>query len=153
MPSKNEHLSPRSLTDGPVCTEAGQSSAAKWQKLALLALGAGLGVTEAGEAEAQDAGTANDAASVSLPAVKVHGQTDTAPPEPTNTNNTTLDIGRMPDTVRETPQIISVVPKTLIEQQRLFTLDQALANVPGITMSTGEGNGGLNGDQFRIRGQ
>lgn len=79
MPSKNEHLSPRSLTDGPVCTEAGQSSAAKWQKLALLALGAGLGVTEAGEAEAQDAGTANDAASVSLPAVKVHGQTDTAP--------------------------------------------------------------------------
>ncbi|MCW2264936.1 catecholate siderophore receptor [Gluconobacter cerinus] len=153
MPSKNEHLSPRSLTDSLISTEAGQSSTVKWQKLALLALGAGLGVTETGEADAQDAGAANDAASVSLPAVKVHGQTDTAAPEQTNTNNTTLDIGRMPDTVRETPQIISVVPKALIEQQRLFTLDQALANVPGITMSTGEGNGGLNGDQFRIRGQ
>ncbi|WP_258096692.1 TonB-dependent receptor plug domain-containing protein, partial [Klebsiella pneumoniae] len=32
------------------------------------------------------------------------------------------------------------------------SLEQALKNVPGITISTGEGNGGLNGDQFRIRG-
>ena len=153
MPSKNEHFSPHALTEGQVFTEAAHSSSGKWQKLVLLALGAGLGVTETGEADAQDAGVTNDTASVSLPAVKVHGQTETATPEPTNTNNTTLDIGRMPDTVRETPQIISVVPKALIEQQRLFTLDQALANVPGITMSTGEGNGGMNGNQFRIRGQ
>ncbi|GAB6853448.1 TonB-dependent siderophore receptor PiuA [Asaia astilbis] len=85
-----------------------------------------------------------------LPAVKVHGAT---PTNTMNTNTTSLDIGRMPATVRETPQTVSVVPKKLIEEQRVFTLDQALSNVPGITMSAGEGNGGMSGDQFRIRGQ
>ncbi|QDH25872.1 TonB-dependent siderophore receptor [Neokomagataea tanensis] len=139
--------------DNSISDGHNQGSSLKWQKLALLALGAGLGVSEAGEAEAQDTSAQADATAVSLPSVKVHGQNSAAAPVSLNTNNTTLDIGRMPGTVRETPQIINVVPKDLIEQQRLFTLDQALANVPGITMSTGEGNGGLNGSQFRIRGQ
>ncbi|GEN63194.1 iron transport outer membrane receptor [Acetobacter oeni] len=58
----------------------------------------------------------------------------------------------MPLSVRDTPQTITVVPQEIIKEQRAYTLDQALANVPGITLSTGEGNGGLNGDQFRIRG-
>lgn len=69
-----------------------------------------------------------------------------------NTNKTALGISRLPATVRETPKVINVVPQEIIEQQRATTLEQILKNVPGITLSTGEGRGGLNGDQFRIRG-
>ncbi len=69
-----------------------------------------------------------------------------------NTNAASTGIARMPASVKETPKIINVVPKELIEQQRATTLEQILKNVPGITLSTGEGRGGLNGDQFRIRG-
>jgi catecholate siderophore receptor len=145
MPAKNQTIIPHAPATAPAV------SAYTRHALAVLALGSGLGLVETQEAHAQtDDGAAGPTdSSINLPAVKVHGQTA----DSSNTNNTPLDIGRMPDTVRETPQTISVVPKDLIEQQRLFTLDQALANVPGITMSTGEGNGGLNGDQFRIRGQ
>ncbi len=70
----------------------------------------------------------------------------------TNANKASLGISRLPATVRETPKVINVVPQEIIEQQRATTLEQILKNVPGITLSTGEGRGGLNGDQFRIRG-
>lgn len=69
-----------------------------------------------------------------------------------DTNGARTGIGRLPDTVRDTPKTITVVPQELIEQQRATSLEQVLKNVPGITMSTGEGNGGQNGDQFSIRG-
>ncbi len=118
----------------------------------MLGFATGVGLTE-GEAEAQEANTepaATDSA-IKLPAVRVRGESPGH--DIPNTNETVLDIGRMPTSVRETPQVINVVPQEIIKQQRLYTLDQALANVPGITLSTGEGRGGLNGDQFRIRGQ
>ncbi len=69
-----------------------------------------------------------------------------------NTNNASIGISRMPGTVRDTPQIVTVIPQEIIRQQQASTLEQILYNVPGITMATGEGNGGLNGDQFRMRG-
>lgn len=69
-----------------------------------------------------------------------------------NTNFAPLGISRLPTTVQDTPQTINVVPQELIQQQQITTLGQALQNVPGITMSSGEGNGGASGDQFRIRG-
>ena len=151
MPSENDFSIPS--PSGASFRSSRDGSGQKWSALVMLALGAGLGVAETGDAEAQDGsdtGTTATDSTINLSAVRVHGQVDA---DSSNTNNTSLDIGRMPGTVRDTPQTISVVPKDLIIQQRLFTLDQALANVPGITMSTGEGNGGLNGDQFRIRGQ
>lgn len=69
-----------------------------------------------------------------------------------NSNNATTGIARLPATVRETPQTVNVVSRELIEQQKATSLEQILKNVPGITISTGEGNGGQNGDQFKIRG-
>jgi catecholate siderophore receptor len=69
-----------------------------------------------------------------------------------NTNNVSTGIARLPGTIKETPKIVNVVPREIIEQQRATTIEQALRNVPGITLSTGEGNGGQNGSQFRIRG-
>ncbi len=58
----------------------------------------------------------------------------------------------LPSAVEDTPQVINVLPRELLEQQNVTTLAEALRNVPGITIAIGEGNGGLNGDQFRIRG-
>ena len=69
-----------------------------------------------------------------------------------NTNQSPTGIARLPDTVKETPKTIFVIPRDMLEQQQVTSLEQALKNVPGITISTGEGNGGQNGDQFRIRG-
>lgn len=69
-----------------------------------------------------------------------------------NANDAGTGIARLPATVRETPQVVNVVPAEVIEQQNATTLEEALRNVPGITLSTGEGRGGSSGDQFRIRG-
>ncbi len=69
-----------------------------------------------------------------------------------NTNEATTGIARLPATVRETPKTVNVVTQQLMQQQQVTTLEQALKNVPGITLSSGEGNGGQVGDQFRIRG-
>jgi catecholate siderophore receptor len=54
-------------------------------------------------------------------------------------------------TVRDTPQAISVIDQAQLKAQGINTLEQALRNVPGITIAIGEG-GTLNGDQFKIRG-
>ncbi|KAI3590911.1 Ferrichrome-iron receptor [Cupriavidus sp. U2] len=81
-----------------------------------------------------------------LPAVTVTGKGIE------NTNEAPTGIARLPDTVKETPKTIFVLPRDVLEQQQVTSLEQALKNVPGITVSTGEGNGGQNGDQFRIRG-
>lgn len=69
-----------------------------------------------------------------------------------NVNDASTGIARLPASVRETPKVVNVVPAEVIEQQNATTLEEALRNVPGITLSTGEGRGGSNGDQFRIRG-
>jgi catecholate siderophore receptor len=61
-------------------------------------------------------------------------------------------IARLPGTVQDTPQTINVIPRVVLEQQAVTTLDQALRNVAGITLGVGEGGGAFNGDQFRIRG-
>ena len=53
--------------------------------------------------------------------------------------------------VRDTPQVVNVVPQQLIHEQKITTLEQALRDVPGITVAIGEG-GTLAGDQFKIRG-
>ena len=60
--------------------------------------------------------------------------------------------GRLPGAVKDIPQTVNVVTKELIEQQKVTTLEQALKNVPGVTMRAGEGGGGMAGDQFVIRG-
>ncbi len=63
-----------------------------------------------------------------------------------------MGFSRMPQDVMHTAQTVNVVPKLLMEQQNVKSLDEALRNVPGITASVGEGEGGMSGDQFLIRG-
>ncbi|MDR8398346.1 TonB-dependent siderophore receptor [Paraburkholderia sp. USG1] len=81
-----------------------------------------------------------------LPAIRVEGQA------PTNALQTGTGLNRLPDDLQSTPQTVTVIPHVVIEQQQAATVEQVLQYVPGITVSTGEGNGGINGDQFRIRG-
>ncbi|WP_256939991.1 TonB-dependent siderophore receptor [Acetobacter malorum] len=69
-----------------------------------------------------------------------------------NTMHDSVGLSRMPQDVMHTPQNINVVPQALMRQQNVKSLDEALRNVPGVTSSIGEGAGGMNGDQFLIRG-
>jgi catecholate siderophore receptor len=53
--------------------------------------------------------------------------------------------------LRDTPQTITVIPKTVIEEQGATTLRDLLRNVPGLTMTAGEG-GTPAGDNLTLRG-
>lgn len=57
---------------------------------------------------------------------------------------------RLPKPLVDTPQTVTVVPETIIEEQRATTVREALRNVSGITVSAGEG--GRQGDIFILRG-
>jgi len=114
-----------------------------------LSLGAAMvgGLSFAMPAAAQGtAGQPAAAGAVPVPEVSVTG---TASP-----NQLTAPTGnaRLPGTVQDTPQTVTVVPQQVLREQNVTTLEQALRNVPGITSTIGEGNGGVTGDQFRIRG-
>lgn len=69
-----------------------------------------------------------------------------------NSLQRTTGLSRLSDSLQSTPQTVTVIPRLVIEQQQAATINQVLQYVPGITVSTGEGGGGINGDQFRIRG-
>ncbi|MEQ1763254.1 MAG: TonB-dependent siderophore receptor [Pyrinomonadaceae bacterium] len=53
--------------------------------------------------------------------------------------------------LRDTPQTINVIPREVIEQQGAMTLRDVLQNVPGITLTAGEG-GTAAGDNLTVRG-
>jgi catecholate siderophore receptor len=57
---------------------------------------------------------------------------------------------KIPLTVKDTPQSVNVVPRQLLEQQAITRLEDALKNVPGVTLNAGEG--AARGDTINIRG-
>ena len=81
-----------------------------------------------------------------LPTVTVTGES-----APANAQKRSTTIDRLPQEIQDTPQSIHVISEETLQQQGVTSLDQALRNVPGVTVSVGEG-GTMNGDQFRIRG-
>ena len=103
---------------------------------------AGLGAFLPFGADAQDIIEDGRQATVALGELSVVGYDGRQP----NTLNADLGLSRFPGRVQDTPQAITVVPGEVIRQQQATTLEQALRNVPGVTLSSGEGNGGLNGD-------
>ena len=56
----------------------------------------------------------------------------------------------VPDTILNTPQTVDVVPAKVIQEQGVNNLQDALKNVPGITLNSGEG--GAHGDLVNLRG-
>jgi catecholate siderophore receptor len=59
-------------------------------------------------------------------------------------------LGLLPNTILNTPQTIDVVPAKLIQEQGVNNLEDAIKNVPGITLNSGEG--GTHGDLVNLRG-
>ena len=105
-------------------------------------------VSVAGAAHAADEAAAAIAASESSTTHEVAGVDVTAARKPLD-RNTGLSV--LPSTVQDTPQAISVIGNVQLKAQAITSLEQALRNVPGITIAIGEG-GTLSGDQFKIRG-
>lgn len=58
---------------------------------------------------------------------------------------------RYTEPLRDIPQTITVIPKAIIEQQAATSLTDVLRNVPGLTISAGEG-GTPSGDNLTLRG-
>ena len=113
---------------------------------------ANLQSSKAPQPKAPTSGTAPKTADNSIVATPEEAEHLQVVGSPMNTLQIPIGIGRMPEDVLHTPQTINVVPKLLMEQQNVKSLDEALRNVPGITASVGEGEGGMAGDQFLIRG-
>lgn len=57
---------------------------------------------------------------------------------------------KIPLTIQDTPQSVNVVSQRLLEEQSVTRLEDALKNVPGITLNAGEG--AARGDTINIRG-
>jgi catecholate siderophore receptor len=80
--------------------------------------------------------------------------------DPSGDDSTTVEsvvvTGRRPgvtaltDKVQNTPQSINVLPAQVLHQQGVATLQDALKNVPGVTLNAGEG--GAHGDTINLRG-
>lgn len=101
-----------------------------------------------GVAFAQDAADGGvtapaEAEKVTLQPVEVRGQKSTYKPAPTS-------VLRLPSEPVNTPQTVTAVPRTLIDEQQAVTLRDAMRNVSGLTISAGEG--GRQGDSFNLRG-
>lgn len=64
---------------------------------------------------------------------------------------TMLSSSKYTEPLRNTPQTINVIPRAVIEQQGATSLRDVLRNVPGITLSAGEG-GSAPGDNVNVRG-
>jgi len=70
---------------------------------------------------------------------------DGAEPQPATTQ-----VGKTPQLLRDVPQTITVLNREVLDAQGATTLGEALRNVPGITLSAGEG--GNIGDNVNLRG-
>jgi catecholate siderophore receptor len=81
---------------------------------------------------------------ITLPPVDVRGHGH-------DYRNRQLDIFKLPDPVKDTPQSITVVPQEVIREQAVFNLRDVLRNVSGISLAAGEG-GGAQGDNLTLRG-
>ncbi|WP_119421602.1 TonB-dependent receptor [Desertibaculum subflavum] len=138
---------PSSLRSGTAFTAPVSTSG---RPSARLAAGAALGfLCAVGPSPATAQGSGTQAQPTQLPPVQVEAQT---PVEQANPQKRDTGVTRLPGSVQDTPQAINVVPQEVLRAQGVTTLEEALRNVPGITVQIGEGGGGPNGDQFRIRG-
>jgi catecholate siderophore receptor len=59
-------------------------------------------------------------------------------------------IGVLTEKIQNTAQTINVIPKEVLKQQGVASLQEALKNIPGVTLNAGEG--GAHGDTVNLRG-
>lgn len=99
------------------------------------------GIVAAANAQSTNAPGTN--APAALPEVVVSGQHGAY-------KSDTVDLPRITQPLRDTPQSISVIPRQLMDDQNATTLRDALRNVSGISIAAGEGT--LQGDNLTLRG-
>ncbi len=95
--------------------------------------------------QATDKAQATDKDDVKMPGVDVRGQ---------RTNGYKVDESanpKLPDSLQDTPQSITIVPLEVMREQAAFSLRDALRNVTGVSIAAGEG-GGAQGDNLTLRG-
>jgi catecholate siderophore receptor len=68
-----------------------------------------------------------------------------------NERESTLSSTKYTEPLRDIPQTITIIPRSIIEKQGATTLRDVLTNVPGLTMTAGEG-GTPAGDNLTLRG-
>lgn len=71
-------------------------------------------------------------------------------PETVTVTEQRLTITQIPEKILDTPQSIDVISSHVIKEQGVSNLQDALKNVPGITLNAGEG--GTHGDLVNLRG-
>ncbi|MBC3875909.1 catecholate siderophore receptor Fiu [Undibacterium flavidum] len=81
-----------------------------------------------------------------LPEIKVQGTLDV--PFKADTSSSSKFVKPL----LETPQMVSVIKKELLQEQGAFNMMDALRNTPGITMQLGENGNTSAGDTFQMRG-
>lgn len=143
MPHKNTIPPVPIAAGGPTPTDPGGPSPAEIKlRLALIAAATAL---SCGGAPAQSAnpGPENELRSASLPLVTVNGIRYHGYAAATSTGATKTDAP-----LRDLPQSVNVVSQQLIEDQAARSLQDVLRNVPGVAMSSGDGQR----DQVTIRG-
>src|SRR5688572_12482855 len=115
------------------------------------ALTAALAISTTGGVTAASAQTVEDSqAGAASGEVETLGPVTVTGTEVRNTMERQPSLDRLPSSIQDTPQGISVVPQELIEQKNITTLREAVRNVPGISINAGEG--GAQGDTLTIRG-
>lgn len=101
-------------------------------------------------AQAQQATSANvqekTKKEAELPEIKVQGTLDVPFKADTSSSN------KLVKPLLETPQMVSVIKKELLQEQGAYNLMDALRNTPGITMQLGENGNTAAGDTFQMRG-
>lgn len=81
-----------------------------------------------------------------LPTVKIESDRD----KPDGLRATTTRVGKTVQDPHEIPQAITTITNTLMEQQQVGSLREALRNVSGLTFNAAEG--GRSGDNMNLRG-
>lgn len=140
-----------------LATSAGAQDAAKDEATPLSPLEVTAKKAAAKKAAVKKSKAAPTSPEPQAPAASQEPAAETSPdaaftPSTGNSLEAGTGIGRLPGTVKETPQVVNVIPQQQLRQQNSTSVEQTLRNVPGVTVAIGEGGGGFNGDQFRIRG-
>ena len=106
------------------------------------------GAVLAQSAAAPAAAASQARAEATLPTVKVQAATE-------KDNDYKADVVSSPkftQPIVDTPQMITVIKRELLQQQAATTLSEALRNTPGVTMQLGENGSTQTGDSINLRG-
>lgn len=89
--------------------------------------------------------TAPAAGETTLPTVNVKGDAD----KPDGTRATSTRVGKTVQDPHDIPQAVTTVTKTMMDEQQVGSLREALRNVSGLSFNAAEG--GRSGDNFNLR--